>query len=683
MTPAHRARHAPVQGASALVLLLAGLATVGARAQDLDEYLLAPQPGEEAAPEELRAFRAFQMRRNVRARELATNLVKEQPDSYVGHFVLGLVHHYAEANFPRALYHEEQALARFEAAHGPRPTPPAPWQWHARLLREIAFTHGDLEHHEEKIRYLVRYNDLYEPDLIAEQAWPLMKLGRYDAARSVADQALSLDVREQTMIALNALCAVEFEAGNDGVSYDACRRALEYGRAQSDGPSVVDLTNYAEAARSLFRFEEAERIGLEATEAEVSWYGNPWLELAELYTREGRYSEALGSLRRIPDYRSKRPPHVRDSDINERRRGLAAFLIVAGRSEKALEITDRAMLAPDRSGHTSRDPAQDRAVVALLHRRALRMEATRLAEEAAARPFWQNGGRTLMRAWLQVRAWLSGREAARHLAEEERLVGTFRVGTAASGIMPPWLAGELVDVLGSSVVRRAVRLAQARDERAGAGAYYAAFLAEAAVASATESTDAEEAVRLAQTALTELSPAEALLRARMHSIIAESSTRTDHEGVVAAFDRALQLDPGVFRRREVAIPVRIAAASDEVSQAVADALRDSPRFRELDAGLEVRIDAAGVSGSVCLLGVGASVLSCHEGERRPDEDGETFARSMADGFHRVAFAPRVDLSQADVSSLDGSNRVSRDPLEELLEGDLGETEPRLDVDLTD
>ena len=77
--------------------------------------------------------------------------------------------------------------------------------------------------------------------------------------------------------------------------------------------SAVDLTNFAEASRSLFLLDEAEQTLLEAADAQVSWYGNPHLELAELYLREARFTEALGALRRVPPYRAQRPPHARDA----------------------------------------------------------------------------------------------------------------------------------------------------------------------------------------------------------------------------------------------------------------------------------------------------------------------------------------------------------------------------------
>ena len=52
-------------------------------------------------------------------------------------------------------------------------------RWHAALLHELSDVHGDMEHHQEKLAYIERYNELYDPDMIAERAWPLMKMGRH------------------------------------------------------------------------------------------------------------------------------------------------------------------------------------------------------------------------------------------------------------------------------------------------------------------------------------------------------------------------------------------------------------------------------------------------------------------------------------------------------------------------
>lgn len=611
------------------------------------------------ALDEERALAEAQQGRYIKAREIAESVVRENPRSYAGHFVLGFVHHYGEANFARALYHHDRALALFVEQHGPNPVPDGPWQWHARILRELVWTHGDLEHYEKQLAYMQRYNALYEPKLIAERAWPLMKLRRFDEARQAARAGELTGDGRQREIALNARCAIEFEAGDNQAGYDACREAMMLRGGDPSLQGAVDFTNFAEAARSVFRLDEAERVDLLATEAQVSWYGNPWVELAELYVRGGRYAEALDALREVPGYRDRRPPHVRDADRNESRRALASFFLVIGRADDALALAQKMLDAPDRRAHNSRDPAQDRAIAALLHRASSKLKAEQRREAAIGAPWYERIG-----AWAQAlgdrfRGWLSGRVAAKSLADDERLVGTFMIGTHRSAVMPPWLIGELIEVLGAGVASEAIERARAEDPREGADAYYDAFEADVALASG----DAERARRLAERALSGLQPAEALLRARMLAIVAESSRRLgDTARATDAYGEAFQADPGIFRRLGWAVPVRIEVSGAGRADKLASLIAGSRRFANADFGLRVRVS----DSQVCLVDVGDAQLACSEVRPKDGEDeDELLARSVQE-FHEQAFAPRVDLSQSDVNSLDGSNRVSRDPLRTMF-----------------
>ncbi|NCQ59433.1 MAG: hypothetical protein GW913_02040 [Myxococcales bacterium] len=632
----------------------------------LPAEILPAQPGEEAEVGERRLWELVQAGRFIRAREAAEQYVANHPDSYVGHFVLGLAQHYGEANFPRALYEVKLARQAFERRYGPEPSPGDPWRWHARILDEQAQAEGDLDHFAERLAIIALKNRLYDPDEVAARAWPLMKLHRYREARMAAQAGLRVGTEMETVIGLNSLCAIEFEAGNDGESYTACRAALDYAQQGGRTPETVDLTNFAEASRSMFRFDEAERILLEATRARVSWYGNPWMELGELYTRAGRLPEALNALEQVPPYRAQRPAHVRESDRNETRRALAAFFLVAGRVDDALRITKRALVLPDRRAHTSRDPAQDRAIIALIDRRARLVEAERIEEGASARGL---GAR--LWAWARAQrerldAWQGGRKAARLLADEDRLVGTFAIGTSRSAITPPWLIGDLVNVLGAGVVRAAVQRARAVDQRPGAGAYYDAFLAEAAFADG----DAERAVELAGRSIAALSPGDALLEARVRALSAAASWEDGAQDARAQYDAALQKDPGVFRRLGLPLPVHIVAGEGEVAQAVADAVSRSPRFEADDAGLRLLIEADASHGRVCLEGIGGSALGCGEASLEAHDTVADLAQRIVDKLHEDVFAPRLDLSQADANSLDGTAATGRDALHTLFD-DIG------------
>ena len=637
-----------------------------ARAQiDLDMAEL--DNGFAATPEEREAWLFAEAGRHIRARELADAILRKHPDSFVAHLVIGFVNHYAEADFPRALFYLERALVVYEQRFGDSPDPSKPWRWHATLLKELANVHGTLEHYSERLAFIARFNALYEPDLVADRAWPLMKLGRYPEARAAAELGLHMVERpSQRAIALNALCAIEFEAGNDGASYVACKRAVDEGHNGGLEVTAVDLTNFAESSRSLFKLDEAERTGLEASELEVSWYGNPWVELAELYTREGRFAEALSALKRVPQYRAQRPPHVRDADRNETRRAIASFLVVTSRADDAIAVTDRALVLPDRRAHNSRDPAQDRVVIALLDRRAKLLAAQQRLETGCSEPFYERPLSWAKALYLRIRALPGKALVERLLRDETRLAGIFRIGTAASAILPPWLAGELVDVLGAGVVHEVLGKARARDERVGASAYYDAFDAEVALHAGEDA----QAQQLATRAVQALAPGELLLRARTLAIAAEAARREGRDAAQMRrhYEEAFLADPGIFRRLELPIPVRFEARGDVVAGRVAGRLEGSPRLLEARGGLVVRVEADRAAGSACLIGGDGSAIGCGRASAKAGEDADAMVAKIVNDFHEKLFAPRIDMGQSDINSLDGSNLVRDDALKTLFDG---------------
>jgi tetratricopeptide (TPR) repeat protein len=646
-------------------MLLAVLgSTAPAQAQNRETEAELVLDGLQARPEERAAWELTQQQQHIRAREAAEKILKRDPSSFVAHLVLGYAQHYAEANLPRALYHLNRALALYEKRFGMRPGPEQPWRWYSALLRQLADTHGDMEHHGDKLAYIARFNELYDPDLVAERAWPLMKLGRYTEARLAAELGLASNRPSERVVALNALCAIEFEAGNDGQSYEACKRAIDDGMAITGTVSAVDLTNFAEASRSLFKLDEAERIALEATTAVPSWYGNPWLELGELYVRQARFPEALSALKQVPDYRRKRPPHVRDADQNELRRVLASFLLMLAKPEQAFEVTSRALSAPDRRAHNSRDPAQDTSVLALLDYRARRVAAELELEHAATLP-WYERPWAYGKAWLiRLRARQSAAVVQRLLSDDERLVGSLRIGTARSAVMPPWLVGELVHVLGAGVLEEALVRARKQDKRPGAGAYYDAIAAEVA----WRHGDEETALLRARRSLAKLGPSEVLLQARVLAIAADAAQSLGQMDDARAFyDDALQRDSGVFRRLELPLAVEIRSSGEGLSQEVASMLARSPRFDSVRGGLSLAVRGDRSRLEVCLSGSHAQVIVCAEVAPKSDESPHDHAARATTEVLQQLFAPRVDLSQMDINSLDGHNLPTRDALKTLFQ----------------
>jgi tetratricopeptide (TPR) repeat protein len=251
---------------------------------------------------------------------------------------------------------------------------------------------------------------------------------------------------------------------------------------------------------------------------------------------------------------------------------------------------------------------------------------------------------------------MSARQAARFLDDEARLVGTFAIGTARSAVMPPWFLGELVGALGPGVVRAAVERIGEEDPRRGAVAYYDAVLAEVSLAQ----REYDEAIEHAGRALGGLQPGDALLAERVRAVLAKSLS--DPRETTALFEEVLAIDPGLFRRLGWALPVEVESSNAEVDRALAKAVIRSPRFERSSDGLRIQIDGA----RICLFGRTGTAWGCSEAAIEEDETAESYAQRIVDSFHEAIFSPRVDLSRIDINSLDGSNRVTRNPLDMLL-----------------
>ncbi len=666
MTTSERsARAGAVAIAAALVLATAcALTAVSARAQNVHADIESALTGYEPTAAEREVWLLVDAEKYIAAREKAEAILARDERSFVAHMALGFAHHYAENNLPRALFHLDRARALFEGRFDMSKPLEASWRWHAALLRELGAVHGEMEHHAEKLAYAARFNELYDPDMIAERAWPLMKLGRHQEAHLAAELGIASGRPEQRTIALNALCAIEFEAGNDGASYDACKAAVDDSTERAGMASAVDLTNLAEASRSIFKLDEAERLSLEAADAPVSWYGNPWMDLGELFVREGRFGEALSALKKVPEYRMQRPPHVRDADRNEMRRAIASFLLLLARAKDASELTGRALAAPERRAHNSRDPAQDRIVLALLDRRARLVEAEQRMERTAGEPWYRWPVAWWEATWLRIEARRSAALVERLIEGEDRLVGAFRLGTASAAIMPPWLLGELVELLGAGVAEEALARARAGDRRPAAVAYYDAVGAEVA----WNRGDPKRALSLADKALAHVGQAEVLLRARVHAVAADAAQGlAEYARAATHYDAALQTDPGVFRRLGIPLAVKFQTKGGSVADDAAAMLARSPRLRAEKSELSVRIEANASGGRACLGGSQGQVIACVEAKSQSTDDARAQAARIAHKFLEQVFVPAVDLTQADINSLDGANLVDRNALETLFD----------------
>lgn len=605
--------------------------------------------------DEFMAFQRYQLEQYVSARELGEEIIRDHPTSIVGHAVLGMVMRYGEGNLPRSLYHLRHARQLLETQFGTNPTGQEARVWHVRILEENTFTCGEMELFEEELEIWDDYDRIYDPDRPGERIWPTMMLRRFDEAREWARQAIESGDRWAYRQAMNGMCAIENEAGNRAESYRWCTtHANEFWNMPGYGS--VYFCNAGESARGMLRLDESERYYLEATRRDVEWYANPWMDLAGIYLRAGRMAQAAQAVRAMHAYALRRPPHTQQQDQSERNRTVAALLIVVGRPEDALTLTELAVTYPDRRGGQSRSPEADLATNALLNRRALLDAAEVVLERSSTGSAWERISGGVEAAWLRTRAFRSSRRVVALLQDPELLIGLLEAeGHFAMGT-PPWLTSDLVEVVGPGPVSAAIALARERNDLPALSAYFDAYGAVAADARG----DMEAAVALARSASEGLPEHEALLRAQARLILARAARDGgDMDGAAAVFMEVLQADPTLIRRRGERLPLRVESADDELSRRAAELIGRSPRIdRDSDSPilLQVRSDGGGSLCQLCLVTTNGGDAGCHDEVLEQGVELEVRARACAAVFHERVLAPRADPSVFDPSSLDSANR---------------------------
>ncbi len=634
-------------------------------------------PGDAAEQE---AYDLFNQEKLLTARTRADALLRVAPDSAVGHYVLGSVLREAEGSLARAMSHLKESRRLFEARHGTRGLPEPTMRLHREILIGLEYTAGLMEQYEYELSLLDDHDALYEPELLGQHAWPLMKLHRYDEARAFAKRAIDSGSPWQKNLGLNALCAIEAEAHERKASRENCMAALEHAkqraaqaiaRGSKQVPNVaVHAYNAGLGALSVLRYDEAERLALEGTHRLERTASNPFRFLVHLYLGAGRSGDAVAAIREMQRWCAHQPPGSRDQKAAETDATVATLLLVAGEATAGLRFISRAIERPDRQGISSAQPEQALGGHAVI-RRALRvLDAELEAEEASTRaPIGRVKG---MFASLGARAsaFPDEERVINVLSEGDRLESTLRVNLDGGlDDLPTWLTGDLVAILGPGVVEVALARARADEPMLEVGPFFDAVEAELRL---TRGDDAR-ALDLAESALERLPPAEALLRARVAAIGAEAARRRgDKARTVALFQRALELDPGVVRRLGLAIPARVVLESGgEALEHAATLLRRSPRLRGADGGFELRlgVGAPGPGGPglrACLQGQLGASLGCAEIEAKADELPSERGARLARELHHVVFAIHLPLTDSDLRSLDGTTTMAHDASRERL-----------------
>lgn len=639
--------------AAALCALVALLATPAAAARDA-------LVGDAAERALLKAVRAEKF---IRAREQAERILQKRPDSFIARYALARAFHDEEANLPRALYHARQAERWLLKHRGDPPSGELAKTWHKELLLEEETLLGELDRREEQIAVIDRHDAHYRPKLDYRRVWPLMKLGRFEEAARLAHQvSLSKDLHRR-ISGLNGMIAIEMERQRPRACYQVGIRAVE----STGYRSCILLHNTAEAAFAVYRFDEVERLALRALKAPFKdCPSSSYTHLASLYLLRADFQRAMEAVRSAREQGVRR--RYRQQFEMENVSWLFRLLYVLGKFDKAHELGQRMLRAPDRVGMTSTSFELRLLIAAVEHHAAIEAYAQSLEERASARPLGHRLGSWLQRRNLAAQAWAARRRATQLLAGVVRLRNLVRPYVTP---LVPWNAGALIGAAGEGLVLKALAEARAGESmKRQTEPYFVALEAEVA----HRGDDHEQALRLARRSLAGLPREEVLLRGRIEALAADAAWRAGHRAEAARrFHEVLHRFPTALRILGIRLPAAVRADAKPLSQQVARTLLRSRRLAAGASPFVVRVTTtAGPKGErvrICLEGSGGRRYACSEKELpKQTEEAEKVALAI-DAFHERVFSPKVDLTQRDINSLDGS--AVRGDADLLLEGVLG------------
>ena len=608
----------------------------------------------------------------VTARRLAQELLEEQPQSYVGHHVLGRAFWLGEGDYARAAFHLKKSLQIYATIYEPTEDPP--WRLESEGWWSLRIVTGDMGEFEEELRLIDVYNEKqsgyasrFETSynyLMAERGWPLMKLGRFSEAKYWGQQGIASESEWQTSLGWNVLCATAGEEGLRQEAMDACSSALDH--ALDSGAGVaVDASNASNAAMAVFDFEKVEEFARLSTRSGDGTTVSAWINLIHLYLSQGRADAAIDAVSGSLDSLASEEPAMRLQKRADVDGAFALVLLVGGQEQSAFEKIDKALRFPDRRGVISTSEAQSQGSHTLLRWIARRMLKEREAEKVASQGWWER-----FRHWWA--SWFVDPEdeidqvAVRTiLQQDEYLLSTIRpyLDKGLTGV-PSWLIPDLVTVLGAGVVERVLVEAREIDSFEGGEGYYQALEAEIAYTRGDWS-DVLEIGAMARQRLPEI---EHLMRARLLALEGVALGKLGRESEqLSHFEKVMEMDPSVFRRLRITVPA-VFAISDGLNQDIIDALRRSPRFVERTEGFAIRVQ----SGQVCINGRMGQQLSCASfPQRGEDATDAEYVTQITEAFHTLAFALSTGMSTSDWNSLDGratsSKQRSQKKMKELLQ----------------
>ncbi len=609
----------------------------------------------------------------VSARNKSEELLQLFPESYTAHHVLGRAYWMGEGDFARAAFYMKRSLEIYEEKYSFSEDPP--WRLESEGWYSLRIITGDMGDYEGELALIDTYNekqDQYSKHfdsaylyLIAERGWPLMKLGRYEEAKTWAHLGIDSDREWQKSLGWNVLCATAGEQGLRDDSINFCEQALFHARETGSG-TAIDASNASNAAFGVFDFDRAEKYAIESTKSGDGSSVSAWMNLVFIYLMQGRGESTVTAMEGLNRSLASEQPHMRAQKRADVDGVFSLLLMVAGKGEKSFEKIDRAVRYPDRRGTISTSEEQSRGSHTAIRYVARKVLQEREKEKVASMGWWPRFKYWWSSIFGDPELVIDAQGVRNSLSDLERLVSTFRpyLDKGLTGV-PYWLIGDIIEILGPGVSQATLDEARKIDEYPGIEGYYHAISAEVAY----QRGDANDVLKFSKKARESLPMIEELLFGRLFALEGWANEKKgDRQMALQSYATVMEKDPSVLRRLGLSLPARFSVASGLAGDVV-KALQRSPRFYESGNGFTIQVE----EGSVCLLGVMGEMYSCTAWpSREEDQSEQAHLTAITEAFHEDAFGLSTGLSGAQWNSLDGTTTSSKRAVREKLEGMLSE-----------
>ena len=612
----------------------------------------------------------------IKTRPQIEEILRTDANSISANYMMGIVFWNGEGNLHRAVQYVKKALQLFEAkycdneAHIPQSGELV--SWHQRLYSDLANIYGELDMRELEYDVRVKLAELYHAKLAEDSVWCLIKLRRFDEAETISTNTIA-ESSLWASKAYNDLMTLEDARNRYTASYRMSVRSVEY----HAGKSCVILMNHANALVNLMRFEEGIQYYLKAAAIGDGCHNNhPLSGLSLTYLFDGQWQKSISAISRLVKRKVDRR-HAVQTEMVERAE-LAGILYTMGFAERAQELMYTVVNAPSRLGHNSGDKGQhDMAnrteYFAILHDASLRAKEA-LDAYTTLEPlwFWDEKLRTRVKEILekyvesQRRLWSNNQKLFKDVLVRRNRMGFVVPNVVLSIHMLPSVVDSLGLRAAEFLIEEQIHDLDPEDYEAmkSSFTYMKAYIAwrDGDRAKLREYIDRYRLERVPHVKLVDLE-----IDLMDADLMMQEGNRS---GAYEMFSKVYVDYPSVFRSRDVRLPVRL---DESLPHGVRDVLQNSPRFEALDdapfvLSAERRDDGFLVLCIASTMGQRYACSSVNPMDYPHIVEGVPHDAEVIHNFLHIAFTPRIDMSQTDIHSLNGSTtmRTADEALADLL-----------------